>query len=79
MQKSGSKSFGSLRTISTAASEETAEALLRGDKQAAHYRGVLVWAKTHKASLVISGETDHKDMKIVRKSKFMVHIMYLDV
>lgn len=60
-----SKSLGSLRTISTNASDETAEAIARGDKNVAHFRSVLVWAKMHQTSAVLSSESDHMHMKMV--------------
>jgi hypothetical protein len=79
LQKSRSKSLGSLRTISTAVSDETTEALARGDKNAAHYRGVLVWAKVHQASMVMSGENDHIAMKAVCQVIFVYTLSLLFV
>ena len=63
--KSRSKSLGLMRTITMNVSDETTEALARGDKNAAHFRGTLVWAKRHQASMVINGEADHINMKAV--------------
>lgn len=65
LQSKRSKSLGSLRTISTTASDETAEAIAKGEKNVAHFRGVLVWAKQHQSSMVLSGDSDHLHMKAV--------------
>ena len=58
-------SMHSVKTGTTEASDETAEALARGDKNVAHYRGILVWAKEHQVSMVLSSEDDHTTMKTV--------------
>jgi len=60
-----SKSLGSLRTISTTASDETAEAIAKGDKNVAHLKGVLIWAKQHQISMVLSSENNHNHLKHV--------------
>ena len=66
--KSRSRSLNSLRTITTAVSDETTRAVAKGDKNAVHYRGALCWTKTHSASMVMSSESDHLLMKNVNVS-----------
>uniref|UniRef100_A0A915L9N2 guanylate cyclase n=1 Tax=Romanomermis culicivorax TaxID=13658 RepID=A0A915L9N2_ROMCU len=65
-----SKSLGSLRTISTVASDETNEAMAKGDKNVAHHKGILVTVKNHEVSAVLSNESDQKHLKCM---KDMVH------
>jgi len=46
-------------------SEDTAEAMMKGNEFIAYYKGALVWQKVHNASVVLSSEKDHMAMKIV--------------
>lgn len=57
--------MGSVKTISTTASDETAEAIAKGSTNVAHFKGALIWAKQHQNSMVLSRSSDHQHMKFV--------------
>ena len=78
MQSGSSGTMGSLRTVTTGMSEETNEAIAKGHKNAAHFRGTLCWTKDHFVSIVITGDKeDRQQMNTVgiplRPLKWCIH------
>uniref|UniRef100_A0A915K2R0 Uncharacterized protein n=1 Tax=Romanomermis culicivorax TaxID=13658 RepID=A0A915K2R0_ROMCU len=60
-----SRQHASFQSVSTTMSEDTAEAMLKGNECIAYYKGTLVWQRVHNASVVMSSEKDHVQMKTV--------------
>lgn len=67
---------GSIMTVSTDVSEDVADIVLKGDERVAHYKGILVWLKTHHASMVMSKKEDHMQMKMVNHVLASCYVTY---